>query len=141
MLLLKLMVAVLTPIQWHGVPPIDERDLIELRTQNMCFEFVDEAMNAGWASHELPRLMRIMHRESRCIPTACSIPDKPQHRKCRDWGLMQINDYSWKRRVRELGFDMKDLHDPQINLLVARWLYELAEETGGCGWSPWNGKC
>jgi hypothetical protein len=109
--------------------------------QGVCIEWADEALNAGWPSHDLPRLLRIMYRESRCLPDACSVPDRPDQRKCRDWGLMQINDYSWKRHVREQGFNMKDMHDPLANLIFARWLFELSETTNGCGWQPWSGSC
>lgn len=141
MILVRLAIALFAPFQWLGVPPVAESDMVKLNDQGFCVEYIDEAMAAGWPSHDLPRLMRIMHRESRCIPTACSVPDRPDQRRCRDWGLMQINDYSWKGTVRRMGFKMNDMHDPLVNLIFARYLFEIAEDSSGCGWSPWNGKC
>lgn len=141
MILVQLAIAFLTSIQWGGMPPVADSDMAKLAEQNMCIEFIDEAMAAGWPSHDLPRLMRIMYRESRCMPEACSEPDRPDLRLCRDWGLMQINDYSWKGTIRRMGLEMSDMKDPLTNLVFARWLYETAESAHGCGWSPWKGRC
>lgn len=142
MLLARIITALFASTTWGGgLPLVSDADMTTLAEQNMCVEYIDEAIAAGWHSHELPRLMRIMHRESRCIPDACSTPDQPHQRKCRDWGLMQINDYSWKSMIRKEGFTMADMHDPQTNLVFARHLYELSENTNGCGWTPWNGTC
>jgi hypothetical protein len=112
--------------------------IIETYLQGKCVEWVDTALEAGWNPEELPRLMRIMFRESRCIPTACGLTDSPHLRKCRDWGLMQINDYSWKRIIREMGWEIEQMHDPLENLRFARWLYEYSLDRNGDGWQPWK---
>ncbi|MGA1111058.1 MAG: transglycosylase SLT domain-containing protein [Ilumatobacteraceae bacterium] len=117
------------------------RIIEEVVEQDKCVEWTDVAVHAGWPVEDLPQLFRYMYRESRCIPTACSTPDRPDLRRCRDWGLMQINDYSWKGTIRRLGLDIEQMWDPYANLWFARWLYETAEGDGGCGWSPWYGKC
>jgi hypothetical protein len=109
--------------------------------QGLCVEWGLVALSAGWEPDQLPQLFRYMHRESRCLPDACSTPDRPELRQCRDWGLMQINDYSWKTTVRGLGLQMSDMHDPYWNLWFAKWLYDYTENRGGCGWQPWYGKC
>jgi hypothetical protein len=113
----------------------------EVVAQDKCVEWTATALAAGWQPDDLPRLMRVMYRESRCLPDACSIPDRPDLRRCRDWGLMQINDYSWKTTVRSYGFQMEHMHNPFWNLWFARWLFEYSEDRNGCGWQPWYGKC
>lgn len=103
-----------------------------------CPQYVGKALTAGWQPEELPRLLRIMFRESRCIPTACGETDSPHVRRCRDWGLMQINDYSWKTTIRSLGLDIEQMHDPYWNLWFARWLYNYSSDVNGDGWQPWT---
>ncbi len=109
--------------------------------QGLCVEWGFTALSAGWQPEDLPQLFQYMHRESRCLPDACSTPDRPDLRMCRDWGLMQINDYSWKTTVRGFGLTMDQMHDPYWNLWFARWLFEYSEDRNGCGWQPWYGKC
>lgn len=103
-----------------------------------CPEWTAKALTAGWQPLEVPRLLRIMHRESRCKPEACGETDSPTIRKCRDWGLMQINDYSWKTTIRNLGLSIEQMHDPYWNLWFARWLFEYSLERNGDGWVPWK---
>lgn len=112
--------------------------LEEIRVQGLCVEWAETALSAGWQPEDLPRLMRIMHRESRCIPTACGETDSPHIRKCRDWGLMQINDHSWKRIIREQGYHIEDMWDPYSNLKFARWLFDYSLGRNGDGWVPWK---
>ena len=117
------------------------RAIEEVADQGKCVEWTATAVEAGWPVEELPRLFGYMFRESRCLPEACSVPDRPDLRRCRDWGLMQINDYSWKSTVRRLGLEMEQLTDPYWNLWFSRWLYDYSVESTGCGWTPWYGKC
>ena len=115
-----------------------EPHLAEVIAQDKCVEWTATAMTAGWQPEDLPRLMRIMHRESRCLPDACGLTDSPHLRKCRDWGLMQINDYSWKTTIRNMGWQIEQMHDPLENLRFARWLFEYSLERNGDGWIPWK---
>lgn len=110
----------------------------EIITQNVCVEWTTTALRAGWPIQDVPRLLRIMERESKCQPDACGVTDSPHIRKCRDWGLMQINDYSWKRTIRGLGLTMDQMHDPYWNLWFARWLFDYSLERNGDGWQPWK---
>lgn len=111
--------------------------------QGLCVEWTATAMVAGWPVEDLPQLFRIMYRESRCLPDACGVTDSPHLRECRDWGLLQINDYSWKRVVRSLGLDIEQMADPYWNLWFARWLFTYSEQyaPSGCGWAQWNVRC
>ena len=111
---------------------------LEIISKDGCPQWMGTALTAGWEPQDLPRLSRIMFRESRCLPDACGETDSPQYRKCRDWGLMQINDYSWKRIIREMGLSIEQMHDPYWNLWFARWLFEYSLERNGDGWVPWR---
>jgi hypothetical protein len=115
--------------------------MAEVREQDKCKEFAGLALDVGWQPTDIPQLLAIMFRESRCIPEACSIPDRPELRRCRDWGLMQINDYSWKSTVRGLGWEMEDMWTPADNLAFSLWLFNYSEERNGCGWQPWSKRC
>lgn len=112
--------------------------LREAVDQGLCLEWIPTALDAGWTYSELPKLLRLMHRESRCLPDACGETDSPNVRKCRDWGLMQINDYSWKRIIREMGLNIEQMHDPYWNLWFARWLFEYSLKYNDDGWQPWT---
>lgn len=127
------------PIE-ESVPYLGSLDpaVAEIIADGTCVEYVVPALMAGWEAEQLPRLMRIMFRESRCNPLACGETDSPRVRKCRDWGLMQINDYSWKTTIRKLGLDIEQMHDPYWNLWFARWLYEYSEKYAGDGWAQWK---
>ena len=109
--------------------------------QGLCEEWVATAVSAGWSVDQLDTLLYIIYRESRCRPDACSTPDRPDLRRCRDWGLTQINDYSWKRTIRGFGLSMEYMMDPYWNLWMARWLYDYSVGSTGCGWTPWNIRC
>lgn len=115
-----------------------EGAVLEIMRDGTCLQYVGTALQVGWQPEELPRLMRIMFRESRCQPDACGETDSPTVRRCRDWGLMQINDYSWKTTVRSLGLEMDQMHDPYWNLWFARWLFEYSSVRNGDGWQPWR---
>jgi hypothetical protein len=111
---------------------------VEIYEQGLCVGWTGMALTAGWPIEEIPKLLRIMHRESRCLPDACGETDSPHLRKCRDWGLMQINDYSWKTTIRNLGYHIEDMWNPYDNLEFALWLFRYSEERNGDGWHPWR---
>jgi soluble lytic murein transglycosylase-like protein len=108
-----------------------------------CAQYYFIALYAGWSQKDWPTLDRIIWRESRCLPDACGETNRPELRRCRDWGLTQINDRSWKRTVRELGLEMEQMMDPYWNLWFAHWLYDYSLETtdGDCGWIQWSFNC
>ena len=123
---------------YMGTTDMDMMVLDILDDTETCPQYAATALTAGWQPTEVPRLLRIMHRESRCIPDACGETDSPHVRRCRDWGLMQINDYSWKTTIRRLGLNIEQMHDPYWNLWFARWLYNYSLERNGDGWQPWR---
>jgi hypothetical protein len=102
----------------------------------VCLEWAGLAYDVGWPVEQIPKLLRIIHRESRCLPDACSESDSG--RVCRDWGLTQINDHSWKTTIRGQGMEMRDMWNPELNLRFALWLYNYSEDRNGDGWQPWR---
>lgn len=113
------------------VPLSPEQLLEKARAEHgPCGEFYETAIAVGWPAEEWPQLSKIMYRESRCNPEACSESDSG--RVCRDWGLMQINEYSWRRTLKSQGYSMQDMWVPQHNLTFALWLWHRS------GWVPWK---
>lgn len=96
-----------------------------------CSEWYAVALEAGWSIDQLQKLGRIMWRESNCIHDIAN--------KTYSYGLTQIEwsaHYKWLDS--EFGITEREaLYDPYTNLLVAKWLYDYAEEAYGCGWQPW----
>ena len=101
-----------------------------------CGEWAGLAFDVGWSADDIPELLRIMNRESRCLPDACSQSDSG--RVCRDWGLMQINEYSWRTTIINQGYQMSDMWNPELNLRFALWLYLYSKDKNGDGWQPWD---
>ena len=120
-------------------PTVEELYPLEsLPADWLCKEWFHASLKAGWTINEWPRLGKIMYRESRCLPDACGETDSPHLRKCRDWGLLQINDYSWKTTIRNLGMDIHQMWDPHWNLWFGRWLFNYSLDRNGDGWQPWK---
>lgn len=103
-----------------------------------CQQWLPLLLDEGWPRDPkvLERALRIMYRESRCLPDACSTSDSG--RICRDWGLFQINDYSWRSTVEAQGYDIAQLWDPAVNVRFALWLYHYSLERNGDGFGPWT---
>lgn len=125
------------------IDPVEEARLAaraQVTTQAVadgnCPQWAGLAFDIGWPVDQIPELLRIMNRESRCLPEACSESDSG--RVCRDWGLMQINEYSWRSTIRKQGMEMADMWNPELNLRFALWLYQYSEERNGDGWQPWD---
>ena len=132
-------------VLYVGIPvdPMEELRLAlraEVEAQatidGICDQWAGLAFDIGWPVQEIPKLLRIIHRESRCLPDACSKSDSG--RICRDWGLTQINDYSWKSTIRKQGLEMSDMWNPEHNLRFALWLFTYSQDRNGDGWQPWR---
>jgi hypothetical protein len=101
-----------------------------------CGEWYETALAAGW---ELPTywpdLSRIMYRESRCTPDACS--KSTSGLPCRDAGLTQINQVH-RAGMASLGYTWPDdAFIPEINLRYAWVLYRDACINNN-GQRPWS---
>ena len=106
-----------------------------------CAEWLPLAVQVGWPNDTdiLQMLGRIMWRESRCQPDACSKSDSD--RPCRDYGLTQGNWIAHHEWWADLGITPEEMFDPATNLRWAYLLYSGREARGQCGWQPWSKPC
>jgi hypothetical protein len=106
-----------------------------------CAEWLPLAVQVGWPNDTdiLQTLGRIMWRESRCQPDACSKSDSD--RPCRDYGLTQGNWTAHHEWWADLGITPDEMFDPATNLRWAWLLYSGREARGQCGWQPWSKPC
>ena len=106
--------------------------------ETKCQEWFPLAVEVGWPNDPqvLQTLGRVMWKESRCQPDACSKSDSG--RQCRDYGLTQGNWYAHHEWWAELGITPEQMFDPATNLRWAYLLYSELETKGSCGWQPWK---
>ena len=119
--------------------PYYEEDVIAEELRDLpCAQWFSTALNAGWPNDvkTLKTLSKIMWRESRCKPTACSTSDSG--RQCADYGLIQANWFAHHKWWADMGLTPDDMFDPYINLHWAWLLYSGREAKGQCGWHPWR---
>jgi hypothetical protein len=119
--------------------------LAEVPQMSECAEWTPEALRAGWDEEHLDRLGYILWRESRCQPDAFNGNDPNSG----SFGLAQINGF-WCRPsthhpegwLQGLGIliSCNDLHDPLVNLVAAKAIWDYGVERGNCPWGPWTTK-
>lgn len=106
-----------------------------------CQKYVDLAIKVGFKRHELPELFRIAYRESRCIPGNIGRNrNSAGEVTSQDWGLLQVNDYSWLRYLRDRNIIEKkeQLLNPRKNLVSALALVRYSEKEGLNKWYQWR---
>ena len=93
-----------------------------------CMEYLNDAIVAGWPISESPMILRVMQRESRCLPTALNAADSNNGSR----GLFQINGVHQTWLIKE-GYIKKldDLYNPDVNISAALHLWRMV------GWSAW----
>ena len=106
-------------------PPVDAK----------CPQWWHLAVEQGWSRSLLPKLDKIMYRESRCELYAINKKDPNKG----SWGLMQVNGF-WVKYLSSRGIleRLRDLQDPSINLRSALAIYNYADARYGNGWGPWK---
>lgn len=87
-----------------------------------CSQWLDMAIDVGWPVEQLPTLGYVMHRESRCDPTATGSLVCGAHGCARALGLTQL-----------LGWSCPPggCYDPASNMAKALELWRSS------GWRPW----
>lgn len=95
-----------------------------------CQEWWTTAVEAGWPNDRIPVLLdRIVWAESRCLPDVDN---------GNDFGLTQVNWYTWGDMVHALGYTQQGLYDPLTNLQVALKISQEAEKIGWRWCQPWD---
>ena len=105
-----------------------------------CEQFSALAVNLGWPADQRTVIESIMARESGCRPNA---HNKTLNRdKSQDYGLLQINDRSWTKWLKQKGIinETADLLHAQTNLLAGLEIYNYGVKRYGFGWGPWSVK-
>jgi len=111
-----------------------------------CPKWHDLAVEVGISIDDLPIVMAIIHRESRCLPGKIN---KTLNRDGSwDLGLSQVNDRSWckKNRWNPIGYlqaqgiieTCEDLLDPEMNLRSMLALMIYSEANASCRFAPWK---
>lgn len=99
-----------------------------------CAEWAQPALANGWHEDDLPRLLPIIHRESRCNADALRYGNSVTPA---DVGLLQINQMH-RPTLRRIGLTHDDMRNPALNLQFGRWLFDWHASRGLDPWMPWR---
>ena len=115
----------------------------QVRYPQHCPEYASAVFRVGFRN-EMPTALRVMHRESRCIPTVMN-PKDPNGGSI---GLFQINMFWCKpSRYYAEGWlqsqgvlqNCSQLYNPVTNMVAAKAIYDYSvEHNKGNGWQPWG---
>jgi hypothetical protein len=108
-------------------------------------EWIALAINVGWPEDQLKFLDKVIHRESRGIPTVHNTDDPASGSR----GLTQINGFwcrpnsDYKHPAGWLGHEgvvdsCEELFDPETNLRSALAIWQYGVDRHRCGWGPWK---
>lgn len=105
-----------------------------------CPKWKGLALDAGFSVRDYATLDYIIWRESRCAPKAINVNHHRDGKVTRDWGLTQVNDYSWITFLRNSNIvdSSKELLNPRRNLKAARALYTYSKKFHGNPWLQWE---
>lgn len=113
---------------------------VDANTQLMCPQWQKLARRVGFSPSQYRHLDYIIWRESRCAPKAVNTNYHHDGRVTRDWGLTQVNDYSWITFLRNRNIVTKssELLSPVKNLEAAKALIEYSSDRYGDPWLQWR---
>lgn len=106
-----------------------------------CPKAMALALQAGFHKRDLPKLDYIIYRESRCRPQAVGYNKRKDGTVwSRDYGLTQINDYSWITYLRNKRIVKQSLQllEPLTNLRAAKALFDYSKKEGLDPWHQWR---
>lgn len=106
-----------------------------------CPKAMALAIQAGFKKNDLPKLDHIIYRESRCAPGATNLNRRSDGTVwSTDYGLTQINGYSWVTYLRNKRIVSKssELLEPLTNLRAAKALYDYSKKEGLDPWFQWR---
>lgn len=109
--------------------------------QESCEQWEGLAQQVGWKPMHIEMLSMVMWRESRCQPTSIGRNKRADGTVwSQDLGLLQINDYSWRRWLRDQGVIKtdRDLFKPRVNLEAGLLIFQYGQERHGNGWIAWK---
>ena len=106
----------------------------------LCPQWKKLALRVGFTRSDYRRLDYIIWRESRCAPKAVNTNYHGNGKVTRDWGLTQVNDYSWITflRNRKIVSKSSQLLQPRENLEAAKALYDYSKDRHDNPWLQWE---
>lgn len=131
----KLFVAVVVALV--GVVPANST---MAKPKLLCPQWKKLALHVGFSNRDYSRLDYIIWRESRCAPRAVNTNYHRDGLVTRDWGLTQVNDFSWITflRNRKIVTKSTQLLQPRENLEAAKALYDYSKDHHGDPWLQWE---
>ncbi len=124
-----------------SVPTIAVSDVNANKIKDNCPQWKRLALDVGFSRRDWVKLDKIIWRESRCMPKAINENSRIDGSTwSRDWGLAQINDYSWITYLRSKKIVSKstELLNPRNNLEAAYELYEYSKDRHDDPWLQWK---
>lgn len=109
-----------------------------VRAETPCQQWLPLMLELGWPAETktLERALKIMYRESRCLPTADSGPDHGLFQINRFWSSQGSNPPNWLK-ANGIAENHEQLFDPVTNIRAALALYVYSTYKNGDGWQPW----
>ncbi len=115
---------------------------VDADTQLLCPQWARLAQRVGFTQSQYRQLDYIIWRESRCAPKAVNTNFHHDGRVTKDWGLTQVNDFSWITflRNRKIVTKSSELLSPVKNLKAAKALFDYSQDRHGDPWLQWRKK-
>lgn len=111
------------------------------KSELLCPQWRDLALDVGFTARDYKKLDYIIWRESRCNPKSIGLNyDEDGSVWSKDWGLTQVNDYSWITylRNRKVVSKSAQLLNPRRNLEAAYELFEYSSDRHDDPWLQWK---
>lgn len=125
------------------VPTIPVSNVNANKAKDNCPQWKRLALDVGFSKRDWVRLDKIIWRESRCAPKAINENNRTDGSTwSRDYGLTQVNDYSWITYLRGKKIVSKstELLNPRKNLKAAYVLYQYSDDRHDDPWLQWKTK-
>jgi hypothetical protein len=123
------------------VPTIAVSNVNATSPKYNCPQWRKLALNVGFSKRDWVKLDKIIWRESRCAPKAINENNRRDGSTwSRDYGLTQVNDYSWITYLRGKKIVSKstELLNPRKNLKAAYELYQYSDDRHDDPWLQWK---
>lgn len=123
------------------VPTIAVSNVNATSPKYNCPQWRKLALNVGFSKRDWVKLDKIIWRESRCAPKAINKNNRRDGSTwSRDYGLTQVNDYSWITYLRGKKIVSKstELLNPRKNLKAAYELYQYSDDRHDDPWLQWK---
>jgi hypothetical protein len=124
-----------------SVPTIAVSNVNATSPKYNCPQWRKLALNVGFSKRDWVKLDKIIWRESRCAPKAINENNRRDGSTwSRDYGLTQVNDYSWITYLRGKKIVSKstELLNPRKNLKAAYELYQYSDDRHDDPWLQWK---